>query len=377
MDNINFTRPIDDQPNNHAGLETAIARSLKKVFAEVFQDQLQNILDYGAPHIGSPEVIERFSKQDGLVVLRRPVSSDKLMRVIYANWSSMASERGLGFLEFVMRMLWSDQWQIKRMWHPVSSYQSYPQYIIDEERPNHFLTSRIRITIDETVDLSEIVELSPILRRLVPANIVVKVNAKELDVNGDFPIGVGLVSKTYMVDDQSVGILDNKPTNETPLQEFDFAVIRYIWDSNGGEDLDTRTRVINPARNTDVGWGRASVDGEYLHWNGDNTGSGVESVLLNLNALTNDYADQVFQIALRSYWFRTKVTGDFKIQFESYKGGTMQPNGFDFINTGGELVQSITLNTNVQMQNNSNVDGEDVAVLTYNSVAKVGRLNLV
>lgn len=377
MDNINFTRPIDEQPNNHAGLETAMARAFKKVFAEVFQDQLQNILDYGAPHIGSPEVIERFSKQDGLVVLRRPVSSDKLMRVIYANWSSIASERGLGFLEFVMRMLWTDQWQIKRMWHPVSSYQSYPQYIIDEERPNHFLTSRIRITIDETVDLSEIVELSPILRRLVPANIVVKVNAKELDVNGDFPIGVGIVSKTYMVDDQSIGITDNKPTNETPLQEFDFAVIRYIWDSNGGEDLDTRTRVITPARNTDVGWGRASTDGEYLHWNGDNTGSGVESVLLNLNALTNDYADQVFQIALRSYWFRTKVSGDFKIQFESYKGGTMQPSGFDFINTGGELVQSITLNTNVQMQNNSNVDGEDVAVLTYNRVAKVGRLNLV
>ena len=377
MDNINFTRPIDEQPNNHAGLETAMARAFKKVFAEVFQDQLQNILDYGAPHIGSPEVIERFSKQDGLVVLRRPVSSDKLMRVIYANWSSIASERGLGFLEFVMRMLWTDQWQIKRMWHPVSSYQSYPQYIIDEERPNHFLTSRIRITIDETVDLSEIVELSPILRRLVPANIVVKVNAKELDVNGDFPIGVGLVSKTYMVDDQSIGILDNKPTNETPLQEFDFAVIRYIWDSNGGEDLDTRTRVITPARNTDVGWGRASTDGEYLQWNGDNTGSGVESVLLNLNALTNDYADQVFQIALRSYWFRTKVSGDFKIQFESYKGGTMQPSGFDFINTGGELVQSITLSTNVQMQNNSNVDGEDVAVLTYNRVAKVGRLNLV
>lgn len=377
MDNINFTRPIDEQPNNHAGLETAMARAFKKVFAEVFQDQLQNIFDYGAPHIGSPEVIERFSKQDGLVVLRRPVSSDKLMRVIYANWSSMASERGLGFLEFVMRMLWTDQWVIKRMWHPVSSYQSYPQYIIDEERPDHFLTSRIRITIDESVDLSEIVELSPILRRLVPANIVVKVNAKELDVSGDFPIGVGIVSKTYMVYEQSVGITDNKPANETPLQEFDFAVIRYIWDSNGGEDLDARTRVITPARNTDVGWGRASTDGEYLHWNGDNTGSGVESVLLNLNALTNDYAEQVFQIAMRSYWFRTKVTGDFKIQFESYKGGTMQPSGFDFINTGGVLVQSITLNTNVQMQNNSNVDGEDVAVLTYNRVAKVGRLNLV
>ncbi len=377
MDNINFTRPIDEQPNNHVGLETAMARAFKKVFAEVFQDQLQDIYDYGAPHIGRPEVIERFTKQDGLVVLRRPVSSNTLMRVIYANWTSMASERGLGFLEFVMRMLWTDQWQIKRLWHPVSTFLSYPQFIVDEERPDHFLTSRIRITIDESVDLSEIVELSPILRRLVPANIVVKVNAKELDVNGEFPIGVGLIGKTYLINDQSIGITDNKPITETPLQDFDFAVIRYIWDSNGGEDLDTRTRVINPARNIDVGWGRASVDGEYLHWNGDNTGSGVESVLLNLKALTNDYSDQVFQIALRSYWFRTKVTGDFKIQFESYKGGSMQPSGFDFINTGGELVQSITLNTNVQLQTNSNVDGEDVAVLTYNSVSKVGKLALV
>jgi hypothetical protein len=149
MDFINFTRPIDEQ--------------------------LQNLLDYGAPHIGSPEVIERFTKQDGLVVLRRPVSSDTLMRVIYSNWSSIASERGLGFLEFVLRMLWTDQWIIKRMWHPISTITSYPTYIIDEERPDHFLTSRIRITIDESVDLAEIIELAPITRRLVPANIVVMV----------------------------------------------------------------------------------------------------------------------------------------------------------------------------------------------------------
>ncbi|NNP70406.1 hypothetical protein [Acinetobacter sp. Ac_5812] len=209
MDILNFTRPVDEQANNHAGLETAMSKAFKQVFADVFQNQLQNLLDYGAPHIGSPEVIERFSKQDGLVVLRRPVSSDQLMRVIYANWSSIASERGLGFLEFVMRMLWTDQWVIKRMWHPISTYTNYPQYIIDEERPDHFLTSRIQITIDETVDLSEIVELSPILRKLVPANIVVKVNAKELNVNGEFPIGVGLISKTFLIQDHSIGIGTN------------------------------------------------------------------------------------------------------------------------------------------------------------------------
>ena len=207
---INFTRPIDEQLNNHVGLETAMAKAFKQVFADVFQQKIQDILDYGCPHIGSPTVIERFSKQDGLVVLRRPVTSDTLMRVIYANWSSMASERGLGFLEFVLRMIWTDQWAIKRMWHPISTYTSYPQFLTEQELPNHFLTSRIQITIDESVDLAEIVELSPIIRRLVPANIVVKVHAKAMDMDlGDSELGAAVIGKSYIIQDFSDGIVDN------------------------------------------------------------------------------------------------------------------------------------------------------------------------
>lgn len=210
MDSISFTRPIDEQPNNHTGLETAMAKAFKQVFAEEFQKRIQDILDYGAPHLGSRTVVERFTKQDGLVVLRRPQTSDTLMRVIYANWSSMANKRGLGFLEFVLRMLWTDQWQIKRMWHPINTYTNYPQFLVDEEKPNHFLTSRIRISIDESVDLLEIIELSPILRKLVPANIVVKVHAKALDTElGDTEIGAAVIAKSYMVYDESNGITNN------------------------------------------------------------------------------------------------------------------------------------------------------------------------
>ena len=145
MGTVSFTRPIDQQVNNHQGLETALAKAFKQVFADVFEQQVQDMLDYGCPHLGSRTVIERFSKQDGLVVLRRPFTSDTLMRVIYANWSSMASERGLGFLEFVLRMLWTDQWQIKRMWHPIKTYLNYPAHITVDEKPDHFLTSRLRI----------------------------------------------------------------------------------------------------------------------------------------------------------------------------------------------------------------------------------------
>lgn len=138
------------------------------------------------------------------MVLRRPLTSNTMMWVIYANWSSLASERGLGFLEFVLRTVWTDQFQIKHLWHPISSYLNYPVHITVEEKSDHFLTSRLRISIEDTVNTFEIIELSPILRRLVPANVVVKVHAKALDVEfGNSPIGAAVYGKVYQVIDFS------------------------------------------------------------------------------------------------------------------------------------------------------------------------------
>ena len=60
------------------------------------------------------------------------------------------------------------------------------------------------ISIEDTVDTSEIIELSPIIRRLVPANVVVKVHSKALDVElGDSSIGAALYGKVYQVIDFS------------------------------------------------------------------------------------------------------------------------------------------------------------------------------
>ena len=101
-------------------------------------------------------------------------------------------------------MIWTNQWQIKRLWHPIKTYLNYPKHITDEEKPDHFLTSRLRISIEDTVDTSEIIELSPILRRLVPANVVVKVHSKALDVElGNSSIGVAVYGKVYQVIDFS------------------------------------------------------------------------------------------------------------------------------------------------------------------------------
>ena len=83
--------------------EKVLQRLFINIFTELFKDQIEDIHHYGMPHLGSAKVVERFTKQDGLVVLRRPTSSDLIMRVIYENWRSLASRRGLAFLEFVLQ----------------------------------------------------------------------------------------------------------------------------------------------------------------------------------------------------------------------------------------------------------------------------------
>jgi hypothetical protein len=201
MDALGFTLPIAAQ-HAHDGLETALARAVVQVMANDLQAGLQDLVDYGAPHLGGRTVVERFTKLDGLAVLRRPVTADILMRVIYANWSSLASERGLGFLQFVLQMLWPDQWQIVRMWHSVLYASEYPRFLNELQSVDRFLTSRIRIRLDAAVERSELSELAPVLRRLVPANIVPQV-VIDSEVAEDFGLGVAVVMQSYTVNDYS------------------------------------------------------------------------------------------------------------------------------------------------------------------------------
>ena len=199
MDPVNFIYPIDVQ---HTGndLRTDLAQAIRTVWADQLSAKMQDLLDYGAPHLGSRTVIERFSKQDGLAVFRRPVTADVLMRIIYANWSSLASERGLGFLQFVLQTLWPDQWQITRLWHSKSYANQYPRFLFDTTAANRFLTSRIRIVLDPSVPSGELSELAPILRRLVPANIVPQVVGLVAEVE-DLTVRPVLAAQQYVVID--------------------------------------------------------------------------------------------------------------------------------------------------------------------------------
>ncbi|MCK4087721.1 hypothetical protein HCY58_11755 [Acinetobacter radioresistens] len=163
-------------------LERALQAVYIKTFLDLFKADLTNLFDYSVPHIAGPTVVERFTKQDGLVVLRRPDTSEAVMRVIYANWKALGSKRGLAFLEFVLKMLWPGQYKIRRLYHSKIYKSNYPARLTYTQSKDTFLTSRLHVSMSPDIDLEELAELAPTLAKLVPANLVPSV-AIELEVN--------------------------------------------------------------------------------------------------------------------------------------------------------------------------------------------------
>lgn len=178
--------------------EKALQSLFLDVFNELFAEQIKDIHHYGMPHLGSPSVVERFTKQDGLAVLRRANSSDAIMRVIYANWKSIGSKRGLAFLEFVLRMIWGSQWQIQRLYHSIDRAKDYPRLITTGPTRDSFLTSRIFITLGQNINVDEALEIAPVVAKLVPANIVARV-ATGLDLGEISPMDLAVVAMPYMI----------------------------------------------------------------------------------------------------------------------------------------------------------------------------------
>lgn len=183
----NFLQPLEKYVGFDE-IENQINSLFLAVLTDLMADKINDIYNYGTPAYASQLVLERFIKQIGLVVVRRPETSHEIMRILYENWSSLASKRGLAFLEFALEMLWTKQWKIIRLWHDISLSDQYPNLVTTEKQANSFLTSRIYVLMDYNVDQKELEILLPSLGRLVPAHIVPEIGVGIFPE--DFEIGM-------------------------------------------------------------------------------------------------------------------------------------------------------------------------------------------
>jgi len=178
------------------------------------------------------------------------------------------------------------------------------------------------------------------------------------------------------------------------IADFDYVAVRYHWQQGAGQDLDIFVgfeQTGTPFDGVYVGFGGSNrtvpadtvpQSDAYLWWASDNTGaSGVEAVLIGMEKFVAAHPNSanIIEVGLYAIWFGTPATGDFSIELVTYKGGTMQLVGTNFVNEGGVQVSNntIPLNTLKHKQANGTIaDYFKLGNLAYNKTTKTATLNI-
>lgn len=119
------------------------------------------------------------------------------------------------------------------------------------------------------------------------------------------------------------------PTSVIHFSDFTSVQLRYIWGSIDGKDLDTKSYYVNspiPSLNySAVGFGWNSNSIPYLYWGGDNTSSGAECVMFNIESMIDleEQMPDVMKMNLCANWYNTRNRGNITVECTAYKGGVV------------------------------------------------------
>ena len=183
----------------------------------------------------------------------------------------------------------------------------------------------------------------------------------------------------------------------------DYAVLTYKF--SDASDLDTRSRIVEPNINmnnylgfgagqcfpADASWSKTNIPTTaVIDWSGDNTGTGYESILVDIQKLKALKPDMVnFVVDLRAAWFNAaQPMGVLPVEVKAvfYKGGTMlksqpvtRPLSFEYTNptaTNSLQVTSDSKVINTRYQKDGGARLQRLAVFKYNVVTKVGSFDI-
>jgi hypothetical protein len=131
--------------------EDQIKKLTLEIFAEYFRAYERDLNAYGAPHLGSFELVERWVKADGLAMVRS--DSENAMRYLFKAWRARNPKRGLHFLQTYLQLLWPGRATVDRLWQ--DKLINYPHGLVresdipsDDPSESHYLTSRVLVEVD-------------------------------------------------------------------------------------------------------------------------------------------------------------------------------------------------------------------------------------
>ena len=128
---------------------------LKQIFIDLFTTYLRSserdLNVYGAAHLGSLDLLTKRIKEDGLAVFGDDTNA---VEYLYRAWNFRNPKRGMIFLKTYLQLLWPNSFIVDQLWqqkgvaYPTALF-TRAQITDPDPETNYYLTSRLRISIDD------------------------------------------------------------------------------------------------------------------------------------------------------------------------------------------------------------------------------------
>ncbi|HEX8590616.1 hypothetical protein [Pseudomonas sp.] len=208
-------------PEENSYAENTVEAELQDIFLALFESVLKDTADeincYGAPHIGSLDLVRRNLTADGLAVLSS--SDEDAIRYLHQAWKFRNPRRGMHFLRTYVQALFGD-YEINQLYQLKTGI--YPLNLATEDEiskaggslDDYWLTSRVRVRLSTDMVSTQILAA---LKSTVAARIVLNVQIAKKSL---ITIGPGLVVGGVLVRSEHVGpqrVAESTATNALDL----------------------------------------------------------------------------------------------------------------------------------------------------------------
>lgn len=152
-----------------------VEAELKAIFMLLFETYIRQDERYanvlGMPQLGPRALVEQSLASDGLSIYRGATAAAGAGSYLLRSWRSFNPKRGKHLLETYLQLLWPNVWVADQMWQDKA--QAYPDALSSTDGGNHFLTSRINVSLPSSATTGgDVSAISAGLRAALPARMV-------------------------------------------------------------------------------------------------------------------------------------------------------------------------------------------------------------
>lgn len=160
----------------------SLERELKQIVMGLFEEHLREgeryVNSLGMPQLGARDLVEAALAGNGIPIHRGASIAESAGAYLLRAWLARNPKRGLHMLKHMLQMLWPNAATVAQMWQ--SKAAPYPTALAPEDGGNHYLTSRVQVSLPARVTTgSDVAAIQSGLKACLPARMMLTLTIEE------------------------------------------------------------------------------------------------------------------------------------------------------------------------------------------------------